>query len=197
MWKLSISVRRRPEAILDVYNLLLGALLFLSPWLFAFAHGAAGADAWLGGAVIAAVSLAALMAYAEWEEWIALVAGLWMIAVALRLRLYAYDGDARSHWDRLRRHFPRGARSLAHPLWRGSDRALRFSADPSRASSELQERSERLSRASSRPARRTRSCCRRGRRCRSSARRCRHGVRGRTSPRPARGGRRARARPRR
>jgi hypothetical protein len=75
MWNL-ISVRRRPEAILDLYNLLLGALLFLSPWLFTFARGAAGADAWLGGAVIVAASLV----YAEWEEWIALVAGLWMIA---------------------------------------------------------------------------------------------------------------------
>jgi hypothetical protein len=78
MWK-PLFRKRRPEAILDVYNLLLGALLFLSPWLFAFAHGAAGADAWLGGIVIAAVSLAALMAYAEWEEWIALAAGLWMM----------------------------------------------------------------------------------------------------------------------
>jgi SPW repeat len=78
MWN-SFNVKRRPEAILDVYNLILGALLFVPPWLFAFAHAAAGADAWLGGAVIAAVSLAALMVYAEWEEWIALVAGAWMM----------------------------------------------------------------------------------------------------------------------
>src|SRR5258707_490227 len=78
MWKRSDN-RRRPEAVLDVYNLLLGALLFVSPWLFAFAHGTAGADAWLGGAVIAAVSLAALMVYTEWKEWIVLAAGLWMM----------------------------------------------------------------------------------------------------------------------
>ena len=78
MWKL-FDNRHRPEAVLDVYNLLLGALLFASPWLFAFAHGTAGADAWLGGAVIAAVSLAALMVYTEWEEWIALATGLWMM----------------------------------------------------------------------------------------------------------------------
>ncbi len=78
MWK-RFDNRRRPEAVLDVYNLLLGALLFVSPWLFAFAHGTAGADAWLGGALIAAVSLAALMVYTEWEEWIALAAGLWMM----------------------------------------------------------------------------------------------------------------------
>lgn len=42
MWKL-FDNRRRPEAVLDIYNLLLGALLFASPWLFAFPHGTAGA----------------------------------------------------------------------------------------------------------------------------------------------------------
>jgi hypothetical protein len=78
MWK-PLSVPRRPVAVLDLYNLGLGALLFFSPWLFAFAHGTAGADAWLGGAVIAALSLAALMIYAEWEEWITLAAGVWMM----------------------------------------------------------------------------------------------------------------------
>jgi hypothetical protein len=85
MWK-SLSRTRRPEAILDVYNLLLGALLFVSPWLFAFAHGTAGVDAWFGGAVIAVVSLAALLVYAEWEEWIAFAAGLWMILSPFVLR---------------------------------------------------------------------------------------------------------------
>jgi hypothetical protein len=78
MWT-TLSSRRRPEAVLDLYNLGLGALLFVSPWLFAFAHGTAGTDAWVGGAAIAALSLAALMVYAEWEEWITLGAGLWMI----------------------------------------------------------------------------------------------------------------------
>jgi hypothetical protein len=37
--------KRRPEAILDVYNLVLGAALFVSPWLFAFSQGAASIDA--------------------------------------------------------------------------------------------------------------------------------------------------------
>jgi hypothetical protein len=72
--------KRRPEAILDVYKLLLGVLLFVSPWLFAFAHGAAGLDARAVGAAIAVASLAALLAFAEWEEWIVLLAGLWMTA---------------------------------------------------------------------------------------------------------------------
>ena len=51
----------------------------MSPWLFAFAHGAAGLDARAGGAAIAAASLAALLMFAEWEEWIMLLAGLWLV----------------------------------------------------------------------------------------------------------------------
>jgi len=72
--------KRRPEAILDVYNLVLGAALFVSPWLFAFSQGAASIDARLGGAAIVTASIAALLVFAEWEEWIELLAGLWMVA---------------------------------------------------------------------------------------------------------------------
>jgi|HubBroStandDraft_6_1064221.scaffolds.fasta_scaffold1493424_2 hypothetical protein len=72
-------LKRRPEAILDVYNLVLGAFLFVSPWLFAFAHGTASLDARAGGAAIAAASIAALLMFAEWEEWVALLAGVWMV----------------------------------------------------------------------------------------------------------------------
>jgi hypothetical protein len=75
----AFMLKRRPEAILDVYNLALGAFLFVSPWLFAFAHGAAAVDARAGGAAIAVVSIAALLLFAEWEEWILLLAGVWMV----------------------------------------------------------------------------------------------------------------------
>jgi hypothetical protein len=71
--------KHRPEAILDIYKLVLGLLLFVSPWLFAFADGAAAMDAHADGAAIAVVSLAALLAFAEWEEWVVLLAGLWMV----------------------------------------------------------------------------------------------------------------------
>ena len=71
--------RRRSEAVLDVYNLVLGAFLFVSPWLFAYAGGIGGVDAWLTGAVLVVVSIAAVVAFAEWEEWISLALGLWMI----------------------------------------------------------------------------------------------------------------------
>jgi SPW repeat len=72
-------LRHRTDAILDVYKLLLGAFLFVSPWLFAFAHSVAGTDVWVSGAAIAAASIAALLMFAEWEEWVMLVGGLWLV----------------------------------------------------------------------------------------------------------------------
>jgi len=63
----------------DVVNLILGALLFLSPWLFAYAPGAESWNAWIAGGIIVVLSIAALSAFAEWEEWINLIVGLWTI----------------------------------------------------------------------------------------------------------------------
>ena len=47
----------------DVANLILGAVLFVSPWVFSFA----------------ALAIAALAAFAVWEEWLNLVVGLWAL----------------------------------------------------------------------------------------------------------------------
>jgi hypothetical protein len=74
------KVRWRRETILDVYNLALGAFLFVAPWLFSYAYGSAKVDDWVSSAIVIASSLAALWAFAEWEEWIGLVVGLWLIA---------------------------------------------------------------------------------------------------------------------
>jgi hypothetical protein len=69
----------RRESVLDLYNLLLAAVLFTSPWLFKLTNGAGEADLSATGAVIAVVSLAAIAAYANWEEWINLLLGVWLI----------------------------------------------------------------------------------------------------------------------
>jgi SPW repeat len=69
----------RRESVLDLYNLLLAALLFVSPWLFKLSNTAAKMDLWAGGAVIAAISLAAIAAYASWEEWTNVAVGLWLV----------------------------------------------------------------------------------------------------------------------
>ncbi len=64
----------------DVVNLLLGTILFFSPWLFGLSAGAAWQTASIIGLFIAVLSIAALAAFAAWEEWLNLIAGLWLIA---------------------------------------------------------------------------------------------------------------------
>jgi len=71
--------RWRRESALDLYNLLLAMFLLISPWLFARANGTAAVDLRTSGAAIAILSLAAMVAFANWEEWANLLLGLWLI----------------------------------------------------------------------------------------------------------------------
>ena len=75
----------RNEAFVDVVNLMLGAWLFVTPWIFDFADGAAGWNAWIFGALIALVAFAALMVFTELEEWANLLLGLWVIVAPWNL----------------------------------------------------------------------------------------------------------------
>jgi hypothetical protein len=63
----------------DVVNLSLGVVLFFSPWLFDLSGGAPWQTASIVGIFIAVLSIAALAAFAVWEEWLMLAAGLTLI----------------------------------------------------------------------------------------------------------------------
>ena len=63
----------------DVANLLLSAVLFFSPWLFGLSSGAQWQTASTAGVIIGVLSIAALAAFAVWEEWLNLLAGLALI----------------------------------------------------------------------------------------------------------------------
>src|SRR5918992_2898696 len=63
----------------DVGNLVLGAILFFSPWMFGFDAGTVSTNAYLTGLVIAIIAIAALAAFAVWEEWLNLIVGLWAL----------------------------------------------------------------------------------------------------------------------
>jgi hypothetical protein len=64
----------------DGINLLLAVWLFLSPWIVGFSSLTPAVwTACLTAIAIGAFAIAALSAYAEWEEWINLVLGLWAI----------------------------------------------------------------------------------------------------------------------
>jgi hypothetical protein len=63
----------------DVVNLVVGLGLFASPWAFGFAaESPTNWNAWLSGILIAALAGAALAIFAEWHEWMALAAGVWV-----------------------------------------------------------------------------------------------------------------------
>jgi hypothetical protein len=64
--------------ICDVLNLVLGAFLFASPWLFG-SSGPAATNAYACGIIVAVLSIAALAAFAVWEEWLNLIVGLWTL----------------------------------------------------------------------------------------------------------------------
>lgn len=69
----------RREWVLDLYKLLLAMFLFGFPWLFARANATAAMDLQASSAAIAVLSLAAMVAFANWEEWANLLLGIWLI----------------------------------------------------------------------------------------------------------------------
>jgi len=79
-WKGSKQVMhgQKKTAILEVYQLVLAVFLFVSPWLFAFAHGSLRIDTWVSAALVAIISFVALIAFRDWEEWINCILGLWI-----------------------------------------------------------------------------------------------------------------------
>ncbi|RBP11930.1 SPW repeat-containing protein [Roseiarcus fermentans] len=72
--------RRGGRSVQDWIMLICGVLLFVAPWAMGFSSDAMAARAaWVGGIVIAAMAMAALVQFAEWEDWVALIAGVLMI----------------------------------------------------------------------------------------------------------------------
>lgn len=79
---------------LDVLNLVLGAWLFLTPWIFGFTSEAAASwNAWLSGLAVGIFAIAALVAFAEWEEWVNLALGVW-VAISAWLVGFAANATA-------------------------------------------------------------------------------------------------------
>ncbi|RXH16902.1 SPW repeat protein [Bradyrhizobium guangzhouense] len=75
-----MSKLQERETAPDVYNLFLAAVLFISPWLFKLTNSQGKIDLWITSAIIVVLSLAAIIAYRDWEEWINVLMGVWLIA---------------------------------------------------------------------------------------------------------------------
>ena len=71
--------RWRAVAILDVYNLLIAIFLFVSPWLFAYANKAAQVDLLASGILVGLASAIAIATLSDWEEWLNLSLGVWLM----------------------------------------------------------------------------------------------------------------------
>jgi hypothetical protein len=85
----------RRETIIDFIKLALAAFLILTPWIFGFTSAAvASGNAWISGAVIGLASIAAIVALADWEEWISLAFGLWVVVSPWVLGFHATDISA-------------------------------------------------------------------------------------------------------
>jgi len=65
----------------DAGKILFGLWLFVSPWMLNYTQ--ASVAVWnsdVVGLIVAGASLAAILKFTEWEEWINIVAGAWLIA---------------------------------------------------------------------------------------------------------------------
>ena len=70
-WQWEIRCPRGKKNVQDWINLVCGVLLFISPWALRFSGDPVAArTAWVGGIVIGVMAIAALVQFAEWEEWV-------------------------------------------------------------------------------------------------------------------------------
>lgn len=99
---------KRPQ---DWGNFILGVLLFISPWMMGFlADAMPTRNAWVVGAVLALVAVAALSVFKEWEEWVNLALGLWLIAAPWVL---GFTGNLAAFWT----HLALGMLAVAASAW--------------------------------------------------------------------------------
>ncbi|MGJ5154046.1 SPW repeat protein [Bradyrhizobium sp. HKCCYLR1023] len=75
----ALAVMSGPSA-LDLYTLGCGLFLAVAPWLFGFVSSVGRINAELAGAAVIVLSLGGLLAFADWEEWLKVALGVWLVA---------------------------------------------------------------------------------------------------------------------
>jgi hypothetical protein len=82
----------------DWINLFLAVILFISPWVLGFAtEQYASWNAWISGAVVGLVAIGAIGMFNEWEEWLNLLVGIWVIAAPWVLGFAAVTAAMSAH----------------------------------------------------------------------------------------------------
>jgi hypothetical protein len=68
------------KMILSAVNFVAGIVLAFSPWFLSYvATTSAAWDAWVAGAVLIAIALAAIYVHHPSEEWVSMIVGLWSV----------------------------------------------------------------------------------------------------------------------
>jgi hypothetical protein len=72
-------VDNRTDMAINITNAVLGGILFLSPWLLGFGQETwAALNARVSGGIVVLLALLALVRTHDWEEWLNVIAGLWI-----------------------------------------------------------------------------------------------------------------------
>ena len=82
----------------DWISLVLAVVLFISPWVLGFAaEQYASWNAWVCAAVVGLVAMGAISLFKEWEEWLILLVGVWLIAAPWVLGFSALTAALSAH----------------------------------------------------------------------------------------------------
>ncbi|SFP35517.1 SPW repeat-containing protein [Mesorhizobium sp. NFR06] len=82
----------------DWITLVLAICLFISPWVIGYTAAMVPAwNAWIVGVALGIMALATLSVFAEWEEWVNLVLGLWLIVSPWLLKFAADTNVMATH----------------------------------------------------------------------------------------------------
>lgn len=96
----------------DAVNFLLGIALLISPFVLGFRADQTPAwNAYIVGAIIAIMALAAMFAFQPWEEWISAILGAWLIISPWVLGFNA------GHSTAMTTHVVIGIATLVLALW--------------------------------------------------------------------------------
>jgi len=110
--------RNTDETAVDVVSGLAGLFLFVSPWLFNFATGAAAFLIYVTVRFEFSFAIGALVAFKPWEEWINLLFGLGTIVAPW---LLGFSSNTTALWS----YVVAGvvvAAAAAYELWRSQDK---------------------------------------------------------------------------
>jgi hypothetical protein len=81
----------------NLINVLFAVMLFVAPWLLGFPYGTAGLNAWASALLLGLVSVLAVLSYAEWEEWLDLAIGAWILGAPWVLGFSAVSAATKVH----------------------------------------------------------------------------------------------------